>query len=170
MVVRSGEDGEVFGRGDGGRVFWDRVADCRRVAGDSRLLDVVAGFSTDEEALVAESSVDDSSRAAEEIEKSAGLEVWLLEVQVQLGALCLCVWQELGDRLSLETARKSVVELDLGVERVGSRPCLGKGDTYILSVFGSYIQSLKLIHTSRLVGVLGLELENPGVSHLSTLR
>ena len=125
VVVRGGEDAQVVRGNDGGGVQWLGIADTERVAGDSRLLDVVAGLGTDEEAIVADDGVEVGGWALQEVEESAGVEVWLLEVQVELDALGLGGWEEGAENLSLEALGNGVGELELGLESVGRVPGLG---------------------------------------------
>lgn len=130
VVVAGGEDAQVVTSGDGGSVLGNAVANGSGVLGDGGLLDIVATLSTDKEALVAEDSVEVGGRAAEKVEEGTGVQVWLLEVEVESSTLGLLVGEVLGDDLSLETLGDVVVELELGVESVGGGPSLGKGETW----------------------------------------
>lgn len=103
MVVRSRENTQVAGSEDSGAPLRSSVSDGSGVTGDSRLLDIVASLSTDKETIVTEDGIDVGSWALEEVEESATVEVWLLEVQVNLGPLGLGAWEEGTDGLSLET-------------------------------------------------------------------
>lgn len=127
MVVGSGEDGQVVGGDDRSSVEWLLVSEAERVAGDGGLLDVVTGLSSDKEAVVANDSVNGGGWALEEVEESAGVEVWLLEVEVELDALGLGGWEEGAENLSLESLSNGVVELELGLQGVGGVPGLGDG-------------------------------------------
>lgn len=127
VVVAGSEEGEVVGGGDGGSVLRERVRDSGRVLGDGSLLDIVATLSTNEETLVAEDSVEVGRWALEKVEESTGVQVRLLEVQVQLRTLGLGGREVLGENLSLEALGNVVVKLKLGVESVGGVPDLGEG-------------------------------------------
>lgn len=131
MVVAGGEDGQVVASGDGSGVLGNAVANGGGVLGDGGLLDVVATLSTDEEALVAENSVEVGGGAVEEVEEGTGVQVGLLEVEVELSTLGLLGREVLGQDLSLETLGDVVVELELGVEGVGSGPSLGEGKAWV---------------------------------------
>lgn len=130
MVVAGGEEGQVVAGGDGSGVLGNAVADGSRVLGDGGLVDVVATLSTDEEALVAENGVEVGGGAVQEIEEGTGVQVGLLEVQVELGTLGLLSGLVLGEDLSLEALGDVVVELELGVEGVGGGPSLGEGEAW----------------------------------------
>lgn len=56
------------------------------------------------------------------------MEVGLLEVQVQLGALRLGGRQEGAEQLGLKALGDGVVDLDLGVKGINGVPSLGDGD------------------------------------------
>ena len=130
MVVRGGEEGQVVAGSDGSRVLGNGVTDGSRVLGDGSLVDVVATLSTDEEALVAEDSVEVGGGAVQQVEEGTGVQVGLLEVQVELGTLGLLSGLVLSEDLSLEALGDVVVELELGVEGVGGGPSLGQGKTW----------------------------------------
>lgn len=137
MVVAGGEEGQVVAGGDGSGVLGNAVADGSRVLGDGGLVDVVATLSTDEEALVAENGVEVGGGAVQEIEEGTGVQVGLLEVQVELGTLGLLSGLVLGEDLSLEALGDVVVELELGVEGVGGGPSLGEGEASgRINIFG----------------------------------
>jgi hypothetical protein len=129
VVVAGREDGEVVAGSDGSRVLRKAVTNGSGVLGDGSLLDIVSTLSTDEETLVAKDDVKVGGRALQEVEESTGVEVGLLEVEVELGTLGLRGGQVLGEDLSLKALGDVVVELKLGVESVGSGPGLGEGET-----------------------------------------
>ena len=129
MVVAGGEDAQVVAGGDGSGVLGNAVTDSSGVLGDGGLLDVVSTLSTDEEALVAENSVEVGGGAVQEVEEGTGVQVRLLEEEVELGTLGLLSGLVLGEDLGLETFGDVVVELELGVEGVGGGPSLGEGET-----------------------------------------
>lgn len=127
MVVASGENAQVIGRGDGGAVLRREVTDGGVVTGDSSLLDIVASRSTGEETLVADNGIDVCGGTLEKVEESTAMESGLLEGKVELDALVLGGGEEGEDSLSLQTLGQRVGELDLGVKGVGSVPSLGQG-------------------------------------------
>lgn len=128
MVVAGREQRQVVAGGDGSRVLGNAVADGSGVLGDGGLVDIVATLSTDEEALVAEDSVEVGGGAVQEVEEGAGVQVGLLEVEVELGTLGLLGGLVLGQDLSLEALGDVVVQLKLGVQSVGGGPSLGEGE------------------------------------------
>ena len=128
VVVGGGEDAQVAGRGDGGRVVDGGVSNGGRVVGDGSLLDIVAGRGTSQEAVLTDDGVNVGSGTLEQVEEDAAVEVGLLEVQVELGALGLGGRQEGAEQLSLKALGDGVVDLDLGVESVDGVPGLGDGD------------------------------------------
>lgn len=130
MVVAGSEDAKVVGGSDGGAVGGGDVADSGAVAGESGLLDIVAGGGTSEETILADNSVNVGSGTLQEVEEGTAVESSLLEVQVDLGARVLVGGQEGEDSLSLETLSNRVGQLNLGLQGVGSVPCLGKGKAW----------------------------------------
>ena len=135
VVVAGGEEGQVVAGSDGSRVLGNAVTDGSGVLGDGSLVDVVATLSTDEEALVAEDGVEVGSGALQEVEEGTGVQVGLLEVEVELGTLGLLSGLVLGEDLSLEALGDVVVELELGVESIGGGPGLGEGEAYSSLVY-----------------------------------
>jgi len=127
VIVGRGEDAQVVGRGNRRRVFGQGVPDCRRISRNGRLLHIVTSFGTDQEALVTQDCVKLCGGTIEQVKECTGVEVRLLEMQVELCTLLLGVRQELCEKLGLQSLGDGVIKLDLGVERVGSRPRLGKG-------------------------------------------
>lgn len=130
MVVAGGEERQVVAGGDGSGVLGNAVTDGGGVLGDGGLVDVVTTLGTDEEALVAENGVEVGGGAVKQIEEGTGVQVGLLEVQVELGALGLLGGLVLGEDLSLEALGNVVVKLELGVESVGGGPSLGEGEAW----------------------------------------
>lgn len=128
MVVAGGEERKVVASGDGSGVLGNAVTDGSRVLGDGGLVDVVTTLGTDKEAFVAENSVEVGGRAVKEVEERTSVQVGLLEVEVELGALGLLSGLVLGKDLSLEALGNVVVELELGVQSVGGGPRLGEGE------------------------------------------
>ena len=135
MVVAGGEERQVVAGGDGSGVLGNAVADGSGVLGDSGLVDVVTTLSTDEESLMAENSVEVGGGAVQEVEEGTGVQVGLLEVEVELGTLGLLSGLVLSEDLSLEALGNVVVELELGVESVGSGPRLGEGEAWSGGVY-----------------------------------
>lgn len=131
VVVAGREEGQVVASGDGSRVLGKAVANGSGVLGDGSLLDIVATLSTDEEALVAEDGVEVGGGALQQVEEGTGVQVGLLEVEVELGTLGLGAGQVLSDNLSLEALGNVVVQLKLGVEGVGGSPRLGEGKAWV---------------------------------------
>jgi len=127
VIVGCGEDAQVVGRGNGSRVFGQSVAYRRRIPRDSRLLHIVTGFGSDQEALMAQDRVQVCGGTIEQVEERTGVKVWLLEMQVEFRTLLLGVREELCKQLGLQALGDGVIKLDLRVERIGSRPRLGKG-------------------------------------------
>lgn len=128
MVVAGGEQRQVVAGGDGSRVLGNAVADGSRVLGDGGLGDIVATLGTNQEALVAEDGVEVGGGAVQEVEEGTGVQVGLLEVEVELGTLGLLGGLVLGQDLSLEALGNVVVQLKLGVQSVGGGPSLGEGE------------------------------------------
>lgn len=130
VVVAGGEQRQVVAGGDGSGVLWNAVADGSGVLGDGSLGDIVATLSTDQEALVAENGVEVGSGAVQQVEEGAGVQVGLLEVEVELGTLGLLGGLVLGQDFSLEALGNVVVQLKLGVQGVGGGPSLGQGEAW----------------------------------------
>lgn len=76
---------------------------------------------------MADDGIEVGGWALQEVEEGTGVEVGLLEVQVELNALGLGGGEEVAENLSLEALGDVVVELDLGLKSVGGVPCLGDG-------------------------------------------
>lgn len=125
VVVRSGEDAQVAGSGDGSSVFRGSVSNGSGVVGDGGLLDVISSRGTSQEAVLSNDSINTGSWALQQVEEDAAVEVGLLEVQVELCALGLGGGQEGAEELSLEALGDGVVDLDLGVKSVDGVPGLG---------------------------------------------
>lgn len=128
MVVAGGEQRQVVAGSDGSRVLGNAVADSSRVLGDGSLLHIVATLGTDEEAFVAKNGIKVGGRAVEEVEEGTGMNIGLLEVEVELGTLGVHGGEVVGADLSLKTLGNVVVKLKLGVQSVGSAPCLGESE------------------------------------------
>ena len=122
VVIRSSEDAQVAGGGDGSGVVWSGISNGGSVAGDGSLLDIITGGSTDEETILTDDGVNVGSWALEEIEESAAVEVGLLEVEVELCALGGGGREEVAQDLGLEALGDGIVELNLGVESVDGVP------------------------------------------------
>ena len=128
LVERGAEDADVVGGGDSHVVGGAGVADGSGVRGDGGLVHIITGGRTGKEALVADDSIDVGGGALEEVEEGTAVEVVLLEVQVELGALGLRGREEGEESLGLEALGEGILDLDLGVESVGGVPGLGKGE------------------------------------------
>lgn len=130
MVVGSGEDAALVRGGDGGGVGGVGETDGGGEGGDVGVLDVKAGRGTSQEALVADDTVNVGDGALEQVEEAAEVELGLLEVQVELGALLLRLRQEGEGTLELQALGEVVGGLDLGVKGVQGVPRLGEGDAW----------------------------------------
>lgn len=128
MVVRGGKDAALVGGGDGSRPGGRLVAHGSGEGGDAGLLDVVAGRATDDVAFVADDGVDVGGGALEQVGEGADVELGLLEVDVDLGALLAGLGQEGEGTLELEALGEVVGVLNLGLERVQGVPRLGDGE------------------------------------------
>ena len=104
-----------------------RVTNGSGILGKSSFLRVVASLRADQEAFVAENAVDVGYRALENVEESAGVEVRLLEVEVELGTEGLRLGGEVCDSFGLQSVGDLVVQLDFRLEDVCGGPHLGQG-------------------------------------------
>lgn len=107
------------------------VTNGSRIASDGGLLDIVSRLSTNDEALVANDSVNVSSWTLEQVKEGADVESRLLEVCVQLGAISAGVGLQCRKDFSLETLCNVLVELELGVKRVEGGPVQSAGNACI---------------------------------------
>lgn len=130
MVVRGGEDAALVGGGDGRSPGGLLVADGSSEGGDASLLDIVAGRGTGEEALVANDGVNVGGGALKQVGEGAEVELGLLEVDVDLGALLLALGEEGEGTLKLEALGEVVGGLDLGLEGVQGVPRLSDGEAW----------------------------------------
>jgi hypothetical protein len=130
VVVAGSEDRQVVAGSDSSRVLGKAVANGRRVLGDGGLLNIIATLGTDQETLMAQDNVQVGSRSLQEVEESTSVQVGLLEVQVELSTLGLGAGQVLSEDLSLQALGNVVVQLELGVEGIGSSPGLGESEAY----------------------------------------
>jgi len=126
VVVRGSEDAEVVGGSDSSGVLRDTVSNGGRVLSDLSPVNIVANFSTSEEAVVANNSITVKRRSLQQVEESAGVEEGLAEVEVELSTLAFAGGEELGEDFSLKPVGNGVVKLDLGVQSVEGGPCLGQ--------------------------------------------
>ena len=78
---------------------------------------------------MAEYGVDIGSRAFEEVEEGAEVKVGLLVIEVQFTAIGLFCWKIVGKDFGSETSGELIFKLDLGIERIGSGPRLGQGES-----------------------------------------
>ena len=125
MVVACGEDGQLVRRRNGRGIASLAVACREAVFRDSCLLDIVAAFSANKEAFVAESQVDSCDGAFEEVDKGSDMDVGLLVVEVELAAVGALRGHVVGEDLGFKAFGKVVFELELRVKAVGGGPCLG---------------------------------------------
>lgn len=103
------------------------VANGSSVAGDGSFLDIVASFTADNKAVVANHSIDGRGRALEQIGEGANVERGLLEVEVELRSGGVGIGLEAGKTFSLETFGDVTIELDLGIKDVCGGPSQGAG-------------------------------------------
>lgn len=75
---------------------------------------------------MAEDTVDVGNRALENVEESAGVEVRLLEVEIELGTEGLRLGGEVCDSFGFQSVGDLVVQLDFRLEDVCSGPHLGQ--------------------------------------------
>ena len=122
VVVRRGEDTQIVGGRDGCGIFGHGIADGSRVSGDRSLLHIVPSFRAYEETLVSQDSVDVGGWALQEVEEGTGLEVGLLEVQVELGSFGLRTREELREKLGFQALGELIVQLDLSIKGIGGSP------------------------------------------------
>lgn len=130
VVVRGGEDTALVGGGDGRSPGGLLIADGSGEGGDAGLLDVVAGGGTSQETLVANDGVHVGGRALEQVGEGAEVELGLLEVDIDLGALLLALREQGEGTLKLEALGEVVGGLDLGLEGVQGVPRLGDGEAW----------------------------------------
>lgn len=126
MVVCGREDAQVVGGCDGGGVYWGGISDGGAVVGNGGLLDIISSGGTSEETILADDGINVRSWALEQVEEGTAVEVGLLEVQVELGTLCVLLWEEGAQELSLEALGDGILKLDLGIEGICGVPCLGE--------------------------------------------
>ena len=117
MVVRSGEDTQAVCRSDGGAVDRSGITKGSGVSSDGSLLHIISDLTTNHKTLVTEHTVTDSIQLAAGlvVKERAGMEHWLLEVQVHFLSLVTRGRVEVTKDLSLQALSEGVVQLDLGV-------------------------------------------------------
>jgi hypothetical protein len=130
VVVGSRENAQVVCSSDGGSVLRSLVSDGSGVSGDGGLLHIVTSLGTSQETIVANNGIEVGGWALNEVKECASVEVWLLEVKVDLGGGGLAGWEETTEDLSLEALGNGVVKLNLGVKSVGGVPGLGEGQAW----------------------------------------
>ena len=123
MVVARGDDAQVIRGGNGGGVRWLAVSDCKSVFGNGGFANIVACFAANEEAFVADGSIEGCSRALVGAEE-ASVDVGLLVVEIELATVGLLDGKIVGQDFSLEALGQVVFEFELGVKGVGGCPCL----------------------------------------------
>lgn len=129
VVVARREDIQVVGRGNGCSVLGDGVPNCRRVAGDTTINNIVAYFGTSEKPVVTKYKITAEGWTLEEVDKSAGVEKRLAVMEIEFGTLGLGGGEEVGNDFSFQPFGKSVIKFDFRVEGVKGGPGLGQGDT-----------------------------------------
>ena len=123
MIITGSEDAQVAGCDNRSSVLGSDVSDGRRVSGDGSLLDTVTSGGTYQEAILADHSINVGGWALEEVEESAGVQVGLLESQVELsGGFGLCPRNDGTENLGLQALCDGLVELNLSVKAVGGGP------------------------------------------------
>ena len=127
MVVGGSKNAQIVRGSDGGSVFRLRVTNGSGVLRDSSFLRVVASLRTNQEAFMAEDAVNVGYGALEDVEESAGVEVRLLEVEVELGTEGLRLGNEICDGFRLHSIGDLIVQLNLCLKDVGGGPHLGQG-------------------------------------------
>lgn len=137
LVVAGGNDAEVLGANDAGSVVWGLVSKTQAVLGDGSLLDVVASLTTNEEALVSGSHVNDRidvALSSSVVDEGARVDVGVLEGQVELlDGRALLGWVEQVLEVDLDAGCGDISELDLGVEQRSGGPRLGDGHAFVMS-------------------------------------
>ena len=134
LVVGGSDDGEVLLANKGRSEAVSLVAEAELVAGDRRLLDVVAGLTTNEEAVGASDRVDDGVNVAvgeAVVDESASVDDGVLEDEVELlgGAVGLA-WIPKVYEVDFHASVGEIGELNFGVEEGGGGPGLGDGDAW----------------------------------------
>ena len=122
MVISSREDAQVAGSSDRSSVLSGGVSNGGGVTSDGSLFNAVTGRCSNQETILADNSIDVGSWTLEEIEESTGVQVGLLEVQVELSTLSLGLWEEGTQNLGLQAFGDGVVKLDLGIESIDGIP------------------------------------------------
>ena len=175
VVVARSEGAEVAKTVEGDGVLRRAVANSSRVPGDLALSHVVRGLSTEEETVTAKNSVGGEGGALadaspgmvgisqvsapchvimvresaylENVKERAGVEARLLVGGGEESRLGTSVGGESGLEVKLDTLGDLVVDLNLGLQDVGSRPGLGEDKTMGL------VEELGLNVTSNEVGL-----------------
>lgn len=137
LVDGGSEDAEVVGTSDGTGERTVLVAKGQGVSGQSGLLNIVCGLTTNEETLVCEDTVDSGGDVGcatllgrDEVTETTEVERALLEVKGELLTLGETVLgRESSEDVGLESIGKDVVELDLGGGSGGGGDGLGHGNT-----------------------------------------
>ena len=127
MVVRGSKDAQIVCSGDGSAVLWLRITNGSSVLGNGSFLRVIAGFGTNQKPFVAQNGVNVGYRALKNVEEGPGVEVWLLEVEVDLSSESLGLGYKVRNSFGLQSIGNLVIQLDFRLEDVGSGPRLGEG-------------------------------------------
>lgn len=118
VVIACGEDAQVVGGMDCGRILCQAISDSGRVFRHRGLLNIVACLSSDEESFMSEHSIEIRGRTFEKIEEGAEVEVWLLVVEVQFTTVRLLGGEVVGEHFGFEASGELVFKFDLGIQRI----------------------------------------------------
>jgi len=128
MVIRGREGLEIVMSLDGSGVLRLGVSDCSSILCQLAIHDIISNVSSEEESLVGGDGISSEGRSLEQVEEGPRMERLLSIVQSDLGILIRQAGQERRAKLQLDAPGNLIVELDLGVERIGGGPALGQGD------------------------------------------
>jgi hypothetical protein len=134
VVIRSSEDAQAVGGSNSQAVNWSLITESSSILGQSSLLDIETGFTTNEETLMGEDTINGSVNIVVgwvELSESAGVESTLLEVEVTLLGLEAGLRSDLTNVFGLYASGKDIVKLELGGEDVVVGPGTGGGDTLL---------------------------------------
>lgn len=128
VIVARGEDAEVVGGLDRGRVLGQTVSDRGRVLGHCRFLNIIACLGADEEPFMSQHGVNVGGRSFEEVEEGTEVEVGLLVVEVDFSSVRLFGRQVVGQNFGFQPFGELIFEFYLGVERIACCPYLCEGE------------------------------------------
>lgn len=136
VIVRSREETHVAETVDGDSIVWRCVTEGGRIAGDRSVVDIVVCLCTDEDTVASKDNVARDIRPVEEVKGGTGVITGLLESQVEETAIDALFRIQARVGLEFETLCELVLNLELGAEDVGSRPCVGEdGSILVVGVF-----------------------------------